>query len=147
MTGILHYGCNDYFTEKVIEDLEYTTNAEISAWQITFSDTGMPILAVPGERLEIGYLTPFRAYRFQVSGTIDGTGDYGSSDVATNMYELAHMGELGCICLRALALEATNKFGTKIGIKNMAIFDAFIELSADYLRKHTDHIKQCYHIA
>ena len=42
--------------------------------------TGIPTLEI-----KVGddsfYLTPFRGYRFQVSGTKDGDGDYGSSPV------------------------------------------------------------------
>lgn len=40
---------------------------------------------IPTLELKVGdrsyYLTPFRAYRFQVSGSKDGDGDYGSSPV------------------------------------------------------------------
>lgn len=42
--------------------------------------TGIPTLEIKcGDRSY--YLTPFRAYRFQVSGSKDGDGDYGSSPV------------------------------------------------------------------
>lgn len=42
--------------------------------------TGIPTLEIKcGERSY--YLTPFRGYRFQVSGSRDGDGDYGSSPV------------------------------------------------------------------
>ena len=39
--------------------------------------------------LREGWLAPFRGYRFQVSGSIDGKGDYGSSPV---------IGLKNCIC-------------------------------------------------
>lgn len=42
--------------------------------------TGIPTLEIKcGDRSY--YLTPFRGYRFQVSGSRDGDGDYGSSPV------------------------------------------------------------------
>lgn len=42
--------------------------------------TGIPTLEIKcGDRSF--YLTPFRGYRFQVSGSTDGDGDYGSSPV------------------------------------------------------------------
>ena len=150
MKNITSYGASTYGVDKVLDALEYTVNAKISPWEITFGEDGMPILAV--ERIrngesQIGFLTPFRCYRFQVSATIDGQWDLGSSDVATDMYQLAYMGELGYKCLRALCDTALNKFGTHVGIKDMATYDAFLCLCADYLRKRTDHIKQCYHIA
>lgn len=34
-----------------------------------------------GQKITTGYLSPFRAYCFQVSGDAKGTGDFGSSDV------------------------------------------------------------------
>ena len=34
-----------------------------------------------GTKITTGYLSPFRAYCFQVSGDAKGTGDFGSSDV------------------------------------------------------------------
>ena len=150
MTGITTYGACDYFTYKVLDNLEHTMNAEISPWEITFTENGMPILCVEANRdgeNRIGYLTPFRGYRFQVSGTIDGKWDLGASDVATDMYQLAHMGELGFKCLRAFCDTALHKFGAKVSIDNTATYDAYLCLCADYLRKRTEHIKRSYGIA
>ena len=42
--------------------------------------TGIPTLEIKVEDRSY-YLTPFRGYRFQVSGSKDGDGDYGSSPV------------------------------------------------------------------
>ena len=42
--------------------------------------TGIPTLEIKCEDRSY-YLTPFRGYRFQVSGSKDGDGDYGSSPV------------------------------------------------------------------
>lgn len=49
-------------------------------------DVHIPVLHVVikddnNEIVKEGWLSPFRAYRFQVSGTIEGFGDYGSSEV------------------------------------------------------------------
>ena len=150
MTNVMTYGSCDYFAKKVLEDLEPTVNAEISPWEITFTEDGMPILCVEAIRdgeSHVGYLTPFRCYRFQVSGTMDGKWDLGSSDVATDMFELAHMGELGYKCLRALCDTALHKFGAHVGVYATATYDAYICLCADYLRNRTEHIKRCYGIA
>ncbi len=154
MKNINTYDSTSYGTGEVLDALEHTVNAKISPWEITFAEDGMPILAVEkmGDKAEcisnhIGYLTPFRGYRFQVSATLDGKWDMGASDIATDMFKLAHMGELGFKCLRAFCDTALNKFGAHVGIDEAPVYDAFLCLCADYLRKRTDHIKQCYHIA
>ena len=62
------------------------TNANTEMKTIEFGNltlegrTGIPTLEIKcGDRSY--YLTPFRGYRFQVSGSRDGDGDYGSSPV------------------------------------------------------------------
>ena len=40
-----------------------------------------------GERKVVGYITPFRDYRFQISMTKDGSGDLGSTNVTPNLAE------------------------------------------------------------
>lgn len=46
---------------------------------------GVPVLELHvednGRKVNTVYLSPFRGYRFQVSGTLDGVGDYGSTEV------------------------------------------------------------------
>lgn len=151
MKNITLYDATAYGVDKVLDALEYTVNnTKISPWEITFAKDGMPILAVERTRngeSQIGYLTPFRGYRFQVSETIDGQWDLGASEVATDMYQLAYMDELGYKCLRALCDTALHKFGANVGVKEAPKYDAFLCLCADYLRKRTDHIKRCYGIA
>jgi hypothetical protein len=58
-----------------------TRNAQITFGELTLEGrTGIPTLEIKcGDRSY--YLTPFRGYRFQVSGSKDGDGDYGSSPV------------------------------------------------------------------
>jgi hypothetical protein len=149
MMNITTYGSASFFTKEVIAKLDETEKADIGKWEITFSD-GMPVLGVPrirDDNEQLGYLMPFRAYRFQVCGNMNGEWDLGSSDVMPDMFQLAHLGELGFKCLRALALDALHHYGAEVGVNNVDAFDAFICLCADYLRKRTEHIKQCYHIA
>ena len=58
-----------------------TNNNTITFGKITLEGkTGIPTLEIICEDRSF-YLTPFRGYRFQVSGTKDGDGDYGSSPV------------------------------------------------------------------
>lgn len=62
----------------VIEDAKYellrTPEGRIPQMKITLLDG-------EGNTIRIGYLTPFRKYRFQVSGNAEGSGDFGSSFV------------------------------------------------------------------
>lgn len=154
------YGFQSCCVEDEIAKLEDNITIEdrdVSEWNITFGEEGMPILAVhcrhpfhkdketgmPEEYT--GYLTPFRAYRFQVSETVSGQGDCGSSTVATDMYRLAEMGDLGAKALEGMAMYAMCRAGAYIsGIKDRAMFDTFIALSAAYLRERKDHIIKCY---
>lgn len=56
-------------------------NNTITFGKITLEGkTGIPTLEIVTDDRSY-YLTPFRGYRFQVSGTKDGDGDYGSSPV------------------------------------------------------------------
>ena len=59
---------------------------ELKAPRATFGELRMyenfmPVLEIKVNGKVVGYLAPFRGYRFQVSGTFDGDGDYGSSEV------------------------------------------------------------------
>ena len=49
---------------------------------IIFGEQNMPVAVLEDSQgVAIGYLTPFRGYSFQVSGSLDGAGDLGSSQV------------------------------------------------------------------
>jgi hypothetical protein len=66
------------------------TGYELTFGQITFSErTSMPIIEVVLKNDEtskiVGYLSPFRRYSFQVSMTVDGDGDMGSTEVSGGM--------------------------------------------------------------
>lgn len=58
---------------------------ELKAPRATFGELRMyelhPVLEIKVNDKVVGYLAPFRGYRFQVSGTFDGEDDYGSSEV------------------------------------------------------------------
>ena len=64
---------------KVITGAKYellrtTTEGSIPRMKITLTDA-------EGKKVAKGYLSPFRGYRFQVSGNAKGIGDYGSTKV------------------------------------------------------------------
>lgn len=48
---------------------------------LSFNDHNMPIATIEYNDGSVGYLSPFRAYKFQVSKTFDGQYDMGSSEV------------------------------------------------------------------
>ena len=62
-------------TFEIVKGTVSTDNSTMPQMKIIVnnSDTG---------RTRVGFLTPFRGYRFQVSGDMNGGGDYGSSEVA-----------------------------------------------------------------
>lgn len=68
---------------------------ELNEYELAKKDHDLPTIVIEaldskGNVVRNGYLTPFRAYRFQVSGTVNGEGDYGSTPVC-NLPELARM--------------------------------------------------------
>lgn len=81
--------------------------------------TTMPIVEVicDGGRYEKGYLTPFRGYRFQVSGTKDGQGDCGSSQVVG----------LGNIVRTLEKCEPIGKEATSIYASNTYVLNGVLE--------------------
>jgi hypothetical protein len=78
-----------------------------------FNHEGMPTLRIETNdpKIGTGYLHPFRAYSFQVSGTPDGQGDLGSTSVM-DLPSLAKSLEEGNakIILRELAQAAVANF-------------------------------------
>ena len=62
--------------EKNVVNLVYIKTADF------VEGASIPTLALKDEEGNVrGYLHPFRGYRFQVSGSAEGNGDYGSSEV------------------------------------------------------------------
>ena len=117
----------------------------------TIVNNEMPILKITKDDGDgfrrVGYLSPFRGYRFQVSGTINGSGDYGSSSVVglakvlyadytsdrdgtfgyqSNYYDTG--AELLCI----LAEDAIHKFGAGISICDRSTFAEYMNLVFKY---------------
>lgn len=104
-------------------------------------------------RTRIGYLTPFRGYRFQVSGDMNGGGDYGSSEVVglarilladygTAEDKMGTWGyqtnvpifNTGVYVLEALAEVAIAKFANgERGLKEQITLTKFIELCSAYI--------------
>lgn len=65
-------------------------NTYITFGETSFTKRGTPtfeiVMANKGEETKVvGYLAPFRDYRFQISMTNDGRGDIGSTPVVPNM--------------------------------------------------------------
>ena len=59
-----------------------TIEVKKATWgELRMYENFMPVLEVKVDDKVVGYLSPFRGYRFQVSGTFEGEGDYGSSEV------------------------------------------------------------------
>lgn len=61
--------------------MDKMNNNVITLGNIVYSDSNMPQLEVMFSNVVVGYLTPFRHYCFQVSNTINGEGDIGSSPI------------------------------------------------------------------
>lgn len=80
-------------------------------------------VADDGTVVKRGYLTPFRAYRFQVSGTITGSGDFGSSPVI-NLPEIARM-QGGANILLPHAQYAVQRWFREYGYVNTAHMFSF----------------------
>ena len=143
------FGFQDAMTAEVLQSLDLENHTKpTEAWEISFTEGGMPTLSVPlsERRSRIGYLTPFRCYRFQVSGTFNGDGDFGSTIVATNLYKLTEIGELGAKALTEMAENAIMKASgiSRIPIKAQASFDAFVSLCYAYLQSKAENLARIY---
>lgn len=143
------FGFQDFMTRDVLQNIDLGNRTKpTEAWEISFTEGSMPTLSVPlsERRSGIGYLTPFRCYRFQVSGTFDGSGDFGSTIVATDMYKLTELGELGAKALTEMAENAILKASgiSRIPIKAQATFDAFVSLCYAYLQSKAESLKKIY---
>jgi len=91
------------------------TNKEESIMKtnMTYFDfEGMPTLKIEtNNNIGTGYLHPFRAYSFQVSGSADGQGDYGATSVIDLPAIAKHLTEANSmIILRELAQTAVSNF-------------------------------------
>lgn len=96
---------------------------------------GVPVIEVHvGERT--GYLSPFRGYRFQVSGTESGDGDYGSTSVTT----LRGLDENVLYDLAELAIVKYQAY-LKNTLKEDVYIQKFLDLDDQY--KLVDFIKEC----
>lgn len=92
---------------------------------------------------EVGYLMPFRAYRFQVCGNSDGEGDYGSSDIHRMHEVLQYDDEFTTYAydyLREQAIIAIMRwlpeyrFGISMSDDDQEIFEAFLKECFDWVK-------------
>ena len=121
------------------EETDGPDHDKMEAWDIAFDDTGMPVMAVPAVirgHETVGYLTPFRAYRFQVSGNFKGEGDYGSTPVM-NLKRYANAEDDRVLCsLAELAIYKAG--GGHLGHRETAILDTFVSLCISFLKQLSD---------
>lgn len=113
----------------------------------TITNGNMPILKITKDNDRVGYLSPFRGYRFQVSGTIAGSGDYGSSSVVglakvlyadyssdkdgTFGYQ-SNVSDTGAEILCSLAEIAIRNFDAYIPISEQCTFGKYMNLVFAY---------------
>lgn len=91
---------------------------------------------------DFGFLMPFRAYRFQICGNVDGEGDLGSSDVKNFREKIKWMPETVAInrlreqALIAIArwLPENYRYGISMSDDDMEIFEEFIQNSYDWVK-------------
>jgi hypothetical protein len=118
---------------------------ELNEFEIAKKDHDLPTIVVEavaadGQVVRKGYLTPFRAYRFQVSGTVNGEGDFGSTPVC-NLSELARMSDgYGVLLPHAFTAIARWARGYKLGLDPYAIFgygnvaEKWLEATVEWLK-------------
>lgn len=153
------------FLEKfaaIIEDYENTRSAaevcddeyskvvgvnfrELNEQELAKKDHDLPTIVIEavdadGNIVRNGYLTPFRAYRFQVSGTVDGRWDHGSSPVC-DLSELARMSDgYGVLLPHAFIAIARWARAYKLGLDPYAIFgygnvaEKWLEATVEWLK-------------
>ena len=125
--------------QKRNEETDAPEHDKMAAWDIAFDDTGMPVMAVPAVirgHETIGYLSPFRAYRFQVSGNFKGEGDFGSTPVM-NLKKYADAEDDRVLC--SLAELAIYKGGCDhLTSKELAKVDTFVALCMSFLTQLSD---------
>jgi hypothetical protein len=94
---------------------------------------GLPVLSVVEEETNktIGYLTPFRGYRFQISETIKGEGDMASSEVIG-------FGNIVTVCKNPIkrtslynSIYASNSESLTEGILHAFLMECFYRFSAN----------------
>ena len=91
---------------------------------------------------DLGYLMPFRAYRFQVCGNVEGEGDLGSSDVKNFREKIKWMPETVAInrlreqALIAIArwLPENYRYGVSMSDDDMEIFEEFLKECFDWVK-------------
>ena len=127
------------------EETDSPEHDKMQAWDIAFSDHGMPVMAVPIHwhgKATIGYLSPFRGYRFQVSANFEGQGDCGST-IVTDLKSYADAGDDAVLMMMAenaiyranyYTTEEDEKIYTKLGFREIMHLDAYMAFVIAYLK-------------
>lgn len=126
------------------EETDAPEHDKMQAWDIAFSESGMPIMAVPIHwhgKATVGYLSPFRGYRFQVSGNFEGQCDCGST-IVTDLKSYADAGDDAVLLMMAENAiyranhytEEDGKVYTKLGFKEIMHLDAYMAFVIAYLK-------------
>ena len=134
-------------TRNILNSMTITDTNNLKPYEIGFDEFGMPVMCVTLKDGKLGYITPFRDYKFQVSATPDGQWDLGSSDVVTGMVLYTELGELGAVAIEAMAHVAMLKAGATGMLTHYDEYSAFVCLCIEYLRNNAERIKQRYKIA
>lgn len=119
----------------------------------TIVDDNMPMMKITRDDDRVGYLSPFRWYRFQVSGNMAGSGDYGSSPViglakvlyaqytsendGTAGYQSNYY-DTGAELLCVLAEQAIRNFDAYIPYSEIPTFGKYMNMVFEYLAKKLD---------
>ena len=129
--------------------------------EMTVDEDGFPYVRIKVNHLTVGYLMPFRGYRFQVSGTTNGIGDIGSSPVVhfKDSIKDMHPGDAmefltgqAIIALENMCRHTQAYINLPGGMNSSMIvgprtFDEFIKFYNGYDERHigmNDFIKSCY---
>lgn len=132
------------------------TTSKAQEIEVMMTRGGMPVLKIVVEDNKDFYLSPFRGYSFQVSGSLEGSGDYGSSEVIglanvimafdnyqkpkSNLSIYAQNSDPTMIIFRSLINDALRKASIIVPIKvgdkfRNDIIDEFINDVIDWLHK------------
>jgi hypothetical protein len=127
------------------EESDSPEHDKMQPWDIAFSESGMPIMAVPIHwhgKATVGYLSPFRGYRFQVSGNFEGQCDCGST-IVTDLKSYADAGDDAVLLMMAEnAIYRANHFTedengqiySKLSFKEIMHLDAYMAFVIAYLK-------------
>lgn len=120
-------------------------------WQIGFYE-GIPVLAFTAlcnDRDEadapvVRYLALFRGYKIQASGTFDGVNDVAGTTVDTRITKLVET-PIGQWAFAELASFVIKRARGTHTIKNLDLFNAWLELTFQYMQQNLEFFAEHYH--